>query len=48
MQRQINWYVITGGPGSGKTTTAHLLKERGYTTTFEHARHYLDNLKLKL
>ena len=41
-----NWYVITGGPGSGKTTTVNLLKARGYKTTIEHARHYLDT-KLK-
>ena len=47
MQRQTNWYVITGGPGSGKTTTVNLLKERGYITTFEHARHYLDTQRLK-
>lgn len=37
-----NWYVITGGPGAGKTTTVNLLKARGYKTTIEHARHYLD------
>lgn len=37
-----NWYVITGGPSSGKTTTVNLLSKRGYTTTIEHARHYLD------
>jgi predicted ATPase len=37
-----NWYVITGGPGSGKTTTVNLLNKRGYRTTIEHARHYLD------
>lgn len=37
-----NWYVITGGPSSGKTTTVNLLRERGYKTTIEHARHYLD------
>ena len=37
-----NWYVITGGPSSGKTTTVDLLRARGYTTTIEHARHYLD------
>ncbi|ESU28501.1 hypothetical protein FLJC2902T_18700 [Flavobacterium limnosediminis JC2902] len=44
---QTNWYVITGGPSSGKTTTVNLLKERGYITTFEHARHYLDTQRLK-
>lgn len=37
-----NWYVITGGPCSGKTTTVNLLSEKGYKTTIEHARHYLD------
>lgn len=47
MQRKTNWYVITGGPSSGKTTTVNLLKERGYITTFEHARHYLDTQRLK-
>ena len=45
--QQTNWYVITGGPGSGKTTTVNLLKERGYITTFEHARHYIDTQRLK-
>ena len=43
MQRQTNWYVITGGPSSGKTTTVNLLKARGYKTTIEHARHYIDS-----
>lgn len=37
-----NWYVLTGGPSSGKTTTVNLLRERGFATTIEHARHYLD------
>ena len=37
-----NWYVITGGTSSGKTTTVNLLNDRGYKTTIEHARHYLD------
>ena len=45
--RQTNWYVITGGPGSGKTTTVNLLKDRGYITTMEHARHFLDTQRLK-
>lgn len=41
--RETNWYVITGGPSSGKTTTINILKERGFNTTFETARHYLDS-----
>ena len=41
-KRPTSWYVITGGPGSGKTTVINLLKARGYTTTIEHARHYID------
>ena len=41
-----NWYVITGGPSSGKTTTVNLLKSRGYKTTIEHARHYIDTQKV--
>lgn len=39
---ETNWYVLTGGPGSGKTTTIELLAARGYKTTIEHARHYID------
>jgi predicted ATPase len=38
--KKSNWYVITGGPGSGKTTTIELLKEKGFTTTHETARVY--------
>ncbi|RJQ34108.1 hypothetical protein C4568_03125 [Candidatus Parcubacteria bacterium] len=41
-----SWYVITGGPSSGKTTTVNLLKDRGYKTTIEHARHYIDTQKI--
>src|SRR6266496_6045498 len=41
-----NWYVITGAPCSGKTTIVNLLHERGYKTTIEHARHYLDIQRL--
>jgi predicted ATPase len=44
--RKTNWYVITGGPGSGKTTTIQLLRNRGYTTTIEHARHYIDTQRV--
>lgn len=42
LKSRTNWYVITGGPSSGKTTTVNLLSKRGYKTTIEHARHYLD------
>ena len=45
-RRSTNWYVITGGPGSGKTTTVNLLKGRGYKTTIEHARHYIDTQRI--
>ena len=41
-----NWYVITGGPSSGKTTTVNLLRARGYKTTVEHARHYIDTQRI--
>ena len=42
VSRQTNWYVITGGPGSGKTTTVNQLNMLGYHTTIEHARHFID------
>lgn len=41
-----NWYVITGGPSSGKTTTVNMLKAHGYKTTIEHARHYIETQKI--
>ncbi len=37
-----NWYVISGGPASGKTTLIHLLGERGFATVHEHARQRID------
>lgn len=40
--KQHNWYVITGGPGCGKTTTVNQLNMQGYHTTIEHARHFID------
>lgn len=42
-----NWNVITGGPCTGKTTVVNLLAERGYKTTIEHARHYIDTQIIK-
>ena len=45
-RKQTNWYVITGGPSSGKTTTVNLLNSMGYMTTIEHARHYLDTQRI--
>ena len=42
---QTNWYVITGGPSTGKTTTINMLQEKGYMTTIEHARHYIDTMR---
>ncbi|CAB4574861.1 unannotated protein [freshwater metagenome] len=40
--KQTNWCVITGGPSSGKTTVINHLKDHGYKTTIEGARHYID------
>lgn len=42
---QRNWYVITGGPSTGKTTVIDLLQKQGYKTTIEHARHYIDTMR---
>ena len=41
-RKPADWYVITGGPGSGKTTTLNHLNMLGYHTTIEHARHFID------
>ena len=40
------WNVITGRPCTGKTTVINILSERGYKTTIEHARHYIDTQKI--
>lgn len=45
-QASNNWYVITGGPGSGKTTTINILASRNYHVTIEHARHYIDTQRI--
>ena len=41
-----NWCVVTGGPSSGKTTTVSILRARGYATTIEHARHFIDTQRI--
>lgn len=38
MIKQINTFIITGGPGSGKTTIIEELKRRGYNCINEVAR----------
>ena len=43
MQVQRKWYVFTGGPGSGKTTTINALSQMGYPTVPEVARYLYDN-----
>lgn len=37
-----NWYVITGGPCSGKTSVLEILEQRGYKTQPEAARIFFD------
>lgn len=42
MKKNNNWYVITGGPCSGKTTVADILVKKGYKVIYEMARFYID------
>ncbi|MBX6334856.1 ATP-binding protein [Candidatus Saccharibacteria bacterium] len=39
---QTNWYVITGGPGTGKTRLITMLADLGYGTVPEAARTIID------
>jgi predicted ATPase len=39
---QTNWYVITGGPCSGKTTLIEQLADKGFQTVPETARLYIE------
>lgn len=41
-KQQNNWYVITGGPCSGKTTFLEALEKKGYKVYYEWARIYID------
>lgn len=43
--RQTNWWIITGGPSTGKSTLIDNLAKRGYKTLPEAARVHID-LKL--
>ncbi|CAN5188563.1 ATP-binding protein [soil metagenome] len=36
-----NWYVLTGGPSSGKTTLIKEFERLGYTVVHEVATHYI-------
>jgi len=42
-----NWYIITGAPCSGKTTTLQALAKQGHKVIYEVARTYIDE-QLKL
>ena len=46
MNSGTEWYVVTDGPSSGKTTTVELLKKRRYRTSIEHAKHYIDTKRI--
>ncbi|MCW2260306.1 MULTISPECIES: AAA family ATPase [Sphingobacterium] len=45
--RKNNFYVITGGPGVGKTTLIDALKSKGYSTVAEDARSIIKQQILK-
>lgn len=40
--RQTNWWIITGGPSTGKSSLINNLAKRGYKTMPEAARVYID------
>lgn len=40
---QTNWYVITGGPGTGKTLLVDMLASMGFATVSEAAREIIDD-----
>ena len=42
-----SWYVLTGGPSSGKTTLLERLQELGYHTVSEAARVVIDEYRAK-
>lgn len=42
MKTANNWYVVTGAPSSGKTTTLKALEKKGYKVFYEWARIYID------
>ena len=42
MQTKKQWYVLTGGPCAGKTTTIHELERRGKPIMHEPARGYIE------
>ena len=44
---QTNWWVVTGGPSTGKTTLLEYLTEIGYKTMPEAARVYIDKERSK-
>jgi len=47
MSAKSNWYVITGGPSSGKTSVVKELEKSGYKVYYEAARIFIDEEMLK-
>jgi predicted ATPase len=43
LKTKSKWYVLTGGPSSGKTTLLEELRRRGYNTVQESSRQYIED-----
>ena len=44
MPENKNYYLLTGGPGSGKSTVLNTLEDMGYHTVQEVARTIMDKV----
>lgn len=47
MSRGDSWFVLTGAPSAGKTSTLHRIQQAGYLTVPEVSRAYIDEMLMQ-